>query len=1216
MKKTIKNTVVVLVFALVLSVSVPSFAQDNYLENDETINENTIHEGKENMNEPDNEVGVKEHEDHTSLEEGDYLAEPSLNNILGDEDNDTIEALQDDSTEINVNSWTEFISAFNDEKNTVINLSQDIAIPSSSRPLNTRIQDIEINGGKHKLSSDLDGDLFTISQESNPIFFNLHDIEIVHKQGSVIKTNDDFVNEPTLNIQLKNLEIRNEEKTPDFIIKGNAINSIELTEDVNVSANKAIIESTQAEVNINNAQLTTNQTILAKTIDANNSIIKMDTIGNALQAEKVILRNLDVCIEAKKNAITADKTHIENSKLELESGVDTIKSTNVLFKDVNATMTANENVINASATDNLERWEWISLKIDNSNIKMSSIGENNRGAIYMGAPDTNLPIRINIDNGQLSRELKSNVEICASNKSENTAVVMIEKAETASTGETRYSQLTVDNGAQLNIQAKDMMALNFRDPSGVSINSYGKSQLVIKQEISQSDGIPVINVEKSTANSSALVASDSNVIIETDALSSPVIQIAQESKIDIVGIAEGNLVLRNKGTVNTTNQSQHKGSVINDLSNEQTSGEVMMTVLDTGNVLLESENGKVIKTSKELSIVIHTGTFEIKGNTEKKEIPVIDTDKFRLQTSKAAYFNIENKRKNGGLIFPLSEEGVKLSISEFGHANKLDMPFAVWKHETSLEGDPSLYWSQLDVQFSEEKKGLTKQEHEDGHVLNYKDFDKFSRISGNNAQPIIDFDYPAADTDCSIYGHVTVPEGLNGSRNAWEGEVQLEIERTQADASKTVYDDISTQKPGVKAWGYEDYKIPKERWGGFFELALDEFAVAGDYYEIISAYRGQKDQEEERHIHSDLDESEKIRKTVHDKTPPEIAKIESPVFEDQATMTGETAEKGVTAKLYDKDECEIKDNDGKPLEVSDVEGKWEFDISNTKLKKGDKVYVVLKDKKGNFNPFEKSSYHDATFEASASIIISGPRFEISADDLFTNQKGIVKINNKDSLKNKMNAKGHDKLNGDIEVEITDLGGLNFEQSEIINEVKSHEITFKLKDYDTTIIKSVYILPHDNIVQTKEYVIGANDFYTDKKDIDAKEDRVKELANAKAYKKEDMSEQEVHLQDFEKLQFDLPNELKFVVEANEKVAITVIGRVLNYDHVNNSDKYVVAANDFSIWDYDAAVIANETILTKSKAVGWKIENWVEVPVKIVKHDIKGKEGTYNATIDID
>lgn len=253
----------------------------------------------------------------------------------------------------------------------------------------------------------------------------------------------------------------------------------------------------------------------------------------------------------------------------------------------------------------------------------------------------------------------------------------------------------------------------------------------------------------------------------------------------------------------------------------------------------------------------------------------------------------------------------------------------------------------------------------------------YSRMSSNNARwAIADELRVPTNADKKIYGHVSIPVGLEESRSAWEEEATVVVEVRRADGSTKDYgaktEGHSNDEPGISIYGEE----PRS---GLFEVVLDDTLEKGDTVRIkeVSLTSGELSQGYENIILTDTLE-------VFPVLPPTPAEFSSTVIaEDSSSVQGYTQNKEVTVTAT---------HNGEAFDTEDVlidtEGNFSIDLSTLALEENDEIQVFLRDKEGsaalanvvnppktnneqgNINPATALSFHDATFDAATTLIVA------------------------------------------------------------------------------------------------------------------------------------------------------------------------------------------------------------------------------------------------------
>ncbi|MGX7197306.1 WxL domain-containing protein [Enterococcus olivae] len=298
-----------------------------------------------------------------------------------------------------------------------------------------------------------------------------------------------------------------------------------------------------------------------------------------------------------------------------------------------------------------------------------------------------------------------------------------------------------------------------------------------------------------------------------------------------------------------------------------------------------------------------------------------------------------------------------------------------------MQQNPTFNFDTLDYEF----RGATfntlvstsKPEELNTSVIGTSGLSNFRRISSNNGRwAIADELRIPTNADKKIHGRVSLPEGLDNSRPAWDDEaiVTVEVESpsgetTQEYTTKTVGD--SNESPGISIYGEE----PR---GGLFEIHLDEPLEAGSKVRIskVELTSGELTDGFEHQI---LTETVEVFPII----PPTPAQFSSSIIAQDSTTI-----QGVTDNL----DAEVTaTHNGEPLDTDDVtidnDGRFTLNLSDVDLEMDDEIKVFLRDTegsaeaagvinppetnnaRGNINPAVELTFHDVTFEPATTLIV-------------------------------------------------------------------------------------------------------------------------------------------------------------------------------------------------------------------------------------------------------
>lgn len=214
-------------------------------------------------------------------------------------------------------------------------------------------------------------------------------------------------------------------------------------------------------------------------------------------------------------------------------------------------------------------------------------------------------------------------------------------------------------------------------------------------------------------------------------------------------------------------------------------------------------------------------------------------------------------------------------------------------------------------------------------------------MSANNASAVIDEIRIPTNADKYIFGHASVPEGLDDLRDAWTDEVYIEVQVYNPDGSPafkatgvSVGKDDSSD--GLSVYG-EDPR------GGMFVIPIPDgkFAVEGMTAEVIAAWRGGVDSTSNRVHTSEADDIlTGIVKTI-DVTPPTQAVSSTDLTNATKQISGTSDENG--SKVFVKVNNEwLKNSDGNLVTATVANGQWLINLP-AYVEEADKIDVYLKD---------------------------------------------------------------------------------------------------------------------------------------------------------------------------------------------------------------------------------------------------------------------------------
>lgn len=489
-------------------------------------------------------------------------------------------------------------------------------------------------------------------------------------------------------------------------------------------------------------------------------------------------------------------------------------------------------------------------------------------------------------------------------------------------------------------------------------------------------------------------------------------------------------------------------------------------------VEIEADNGPAIDMGTNAGeIKSGPGTiFVAEGKTSSEKTGIFISGVSQVSVDKPLFYDFRNNREKGGNVFS-NRNGSTFTSTQ--------SDLSVWHKGENLDGDPSKNWSLFDYQLSgasftkidstnfPDEFNTTSESYGDQGAAAY------SRMSGNNATPVVDELRMPTNADKSLFGHVTIPVGSDDGRDAWTNEAYVVVEVTKPNGDIKEYTGVTIGKnngsPGLEIYG-------EEARAGMYKITLadDAFVETGDKIKVVRAWRGSADPDSGR-VHESTPEQliapERISKDV---TPPSPSKINGVVTNASKQISGEKAEPGSQLTLL------INDQEfPQPIEI-EASGQWTYNLPNY-LEKGDVVQVLLRDKAGlaegvdnppktnnqigNSNPTVTTDYHDATFEEGTKIIVGdilpdnnqvvksvtvdNPENETHVGSILTFKLELS--NNKENVEtNWKNVKLSDVLDPGIDANLASvtLNGNSVPQESIQFDDKTRELSIKVGDIKT------------------------------------------------------------------------------------------------------------------------------------------------------------------------
>lgn len=548
------------------------------------------------------------------------------------------------------------------------------------------------------------------------------------------------------------------------------------------------------------------------------------------------------------------------------------------------------------------------------------------------------------------------------------------------------SKINVQNNAQLAINSSFTAGLRIAGQnSNLHIATGGKTTIQQKGDNNQSYNAGIrmaeagltITVTDKGSNLSVFKESGSTSAIRFES-GDQALNVQNGASLEVTNLGDNQLHStgedRGSQAVQFVDTSSWWGSIFNPTSSSfKVDGK-------SSNIKLHAQGGSVVDAngSMGLNFSASKDTFlDLVGETNAANKGIVSGKWVKVKLDNPMYFDFQNKRMgtkedSGAFLFQGNQDStleIRNSATSFWLKKSA--------YQGNVEGDPIVSYPRADLSFRDaDLRAFMSSSIPIGiaEITGSGAMMNVNRISSNNQEPVVDQLVTPTNADQRIYGHVSVPEGVNSDfRDAWTNEVRLQVQVTYAAANQQPQIlEIQTKNAlsGYNPWGEE------KPAGGFFEAILPDgqFLNEGDVVQVISASR----------ISNGLAVTElnTPKKTV-DVIPPEPAEVvvDSLQFYSSAVIGKGSAGNKVALWINDQLHSETL------TEITN-EGDFEITIPANALSFGDKVDVVQYDtapevsdlldrpvtntELGNRNPVEQAqTYHDKTFEPAPRLLVYG-----------------------------------------------------------------------------------------------------------------------------------------------------------------------------------------------------------------------------------------------------
>lgn len=369
-------------------------------------------------------------------------------------------------------------------------------------------------------------------------------------------------------------------------------------------------------------------------------------------------------------------------------------------------------------------------------------------------------------------------------------------------------------------------------------------------------------------------------------------------------------------------------------------------------VEIKSRRSAGINSDAAIDIIGEQGTeFQLSSN-DKSNATFVYGEGTNLEFNNMLYYDFRNESPTGSVF------------GGDGHLKSSNSDLSVWKKNTNLEGDPDRSWTLGNL-------GLTAKNLENiapnytyevlpsllgqtftttSEIASYFDAkgnktSDLSRLSGNNAEPIVDELRIPTNADKKIYGHVSIPEGVDGIRSAWTDEVTVYLDVLKKDGKKYRLEGKTVgqtnEQPGISIYG-------EKARGGLFEIqnkidGKTTFFEEGDSITATKAIRGSLETDK-GHTSDPTKDDRWVQNPVEvvDVTPPNKIKLDKEGITNGVRKLSGTSDQNVTRVFLKNNGEWVKDSQNKLVTAMVENGKWELNLPKN-LSKNDKFEIYLKE---------------------------------------------------------------------------------------------------------------------------------------------------------------------------------------------------------------------------------------------------------------------------------
>lgn len=508
--------------------------------------------------------------------------------------------------------------------------------------------------------------------------------------------------------------------------------------------------------------------------------------------------------------------------------------------------------------------------------------------------------------------------------------------------QSKYGSLNVDNQSELDIVQEDDgnynlgAALRFRWVGDMTFNVTNKSKISVDKKKGKATAIRMYG-----GGNKINISGGSDFIVHN----------------------AGDGVYRNGGSDQSNQGIQYTGTSNGDVN-------YFMAKDDSSNISITSDYGPAIDADKDyrrsMSIDVNKGAYFVaRGSTASSSAGIFNSGSMIFKMNSVKYFDFKNTNK--GSIFSTANN----SSGVYSFEN-VSSDISVWNKNDNLNSTARYTWNNATFSLSGanlanlSSTNIADMRNKWGATTNY------SRMSANNQTPIVDELRVPTNADKSLFAHISIPQGKYDdpeSANTGEASASLAV-KDQNGKSIQQLTGITNE--------LSIYGEPKKPGWVQATLPNNQFLTENHKVSVTAAWLGNGKKEDSNRVSTTKDIKTKEEK-VFAVVPPSPAILGNKVESTTTTLKGKGDPNTNVFLNVNGVQSSVKT-------TTASDGSFTLILPNN-LKKGDKLQILLQDRKGlasgvinppatntaigNIEPTADLPYHDTVFPAGTVIEVTG-----------------------------------------------------------------------------------------------------------------------------------------------------------------------------------------------------------------------------------------------------